>query len=199
MTKDLTRQQSGQSDQETDGSLSDRIRQAVRKTVGTAAPTDACLVLDTSRSMNTHIGANRRSIDELRTLAAGFLDIRRVQFGSVAKELKPDQEPGGPAGGTAMDLAFKLVKQLGLKHAIVITDGEPDDEDRTLWAAQGLKIDAFYVGPDGNQRAQEFLRKLCGLHGGQYGKASLEFAKELTGKVRALLGPGSPKKGAIEL
>ena len=134
--------------------------------------------------MRDYLGANTRKIDELRKLARDFQDVRRVQFASTARELVANAEIEDPGGGTAMDVAFRACKKLGISHVIMITDGLPDAADRALDAAFGLRIDIFYVGPD---PAPEFLARLADATGGQYGKASLEMTKALGTQVRALL------------
>jgi len=157
-------------------------------------PTSA-LLLDTSSSMSSHIGANQTKISELRKLANGFTDVRRFHFGSAVEELKPSDAVPEPAGGTNLALAFTEVKKAGVTHVVLITDGQPDDARSALYEARGLRVDVFYVGPDPQP---PFLADLARVTGGSYGKATLTALKELTAAVKQRLCIEAPK-GAIQL
>ena len=173
--------------------LSERIKAAVGtarspgQDRGLPDPSQA-LVLDISGSMAATLGPNVRAIDELRKVADQFRDVRRFEFHSSTREIQANEKIGDPRGGTNLALALMTVKAKGIKHAVVITDGQPDDEDAALAAAKGMKIDVFYIGPD---PAPEFCRDLARETGGEYGKASLHAPKALGQAVRALLpAPG---------
>lgn len=84
--------------------------------------------------------------------------------------------------------AFRTVKRNGVSHVVLITDGQPDNENDALTESVGLKVDCFYVGPD---PASDFLQHLCRARGGSYGKASLEALKALRVAVRGLLPSGT--------
>lgn len=180
--------------------LADRLRQNLITKYGMGAstlPDSSCLLLDVSDSMdspvNKYDGPSR--IEELRKLAADFTDIRRFTFSDSCDELPRSHDVGGTQGGTNMGHAFEHVKRKGIKHAVLITDGQPDSESHALREAVGLKIDCFYVGPD---PAPEFLERLARVSGGQYGKASLERLLELKAAVKERLMLAAPKRG-IEL
>jgi len=140
------------------------------------------------------IGANSRKIDSLRLLAGNFKDVRRFEFGSTCRELAPKDEIGDPKGGTSMHVAFLTLKAKGITHCVMITDGLPDSMSQALSAAQGLKIDVFYVGPD---PAPPWLALLARETGGQYGAASLDARPALESRVRGLLP--APTKEPIKL
>lgn len=176
-------------------SLSDRIRAAVQTTQtsqtgsagsGMTGPEHA-LLLDVSGSMESWISPNVRAIDELAKVAREFQGVRKFEFASSTREMKPTDNPGdGDTVGTGTNVALALLtaKSKGVLHAIVITDGQPDDADAALRAAKGIRVDVFYIGPD---PAPQFCRDLANQTGGQYGRASLKAAKALTASVRALL------------
>ena len=177
-------------------SLQERLRARLRGT----APRDCALLLDISGSMEAYCGANVKQIDELRKLAGKFLGVRQFYFASDADEIPAGGEIPDPRGGTDLALGLDTVKAAGVKHVIVITDGEPNSKADALRSAGGLKIDCFYVGPDGNAQAKEFLERLASGSGGTYGSASFEFARALEEKVRLCLGPGAAEqKGPIVL
>lgn len=170
--------------------IDSRLRTALRaKGYGSGLSDKSCLLLDNSGSMS---GSPLKQLNEV---AANFTDCRRFKFSTTCEELKPNEDIPNVEGGTAMHLAFLKVKSLGIEHVVLITDGQPDNETAALTASQGLKVDVFYIGPD---PAPAFLSKLCMATGGQYGKASLEFVRELTSRVRERLQL-SDGKGAIAL
>lgn len=189
-------------------SLQDRLRGAIAQKTGlevgpgvqgfqtSAMPSSVALLLDISGSMNEYIGARVKKISELRKLAREFAGMRRFVFSSTCSELLSAEEVPEARGGTGMHGAFLKVKDSGVQHVVLITDGEPDSERDALRASQGLKIDVFYVGPD---PAPEFLRELCQETGGQYGRESLNAPKELKAAMRAWLAIGDGSKGPINL
>lgn len=177
--------------------LREKIRNAVRKTSGPtqgpdpgpapATPSTTALLLDTSSSMSLMVGPTANSpsrIDELRKVATGFPNTRQFHFGSHCRELTPGESIPNPAGGTNMYHAFNVLKNHGVQHVIVVSDGDPDDEIAALEAAQGLKVDCCYVGPD---PAPEFLRTLAQRTGGKYNRSSLTMVRELSSTIRGLL------------
>jgi hypothetical protein len=174
-------------------SFQDRVREALSNTIPQAhafqgAPDTSALLLDISGSMKDPLPPNTSKIEELRKLAEKFKDVRRFQFSWDCEELKAGESVGEARGGTSMSLAFDTVKEKGIKHVVLITDGLPDSPANALQSAKGLRIDVFYVGPD---PAPQFLRDLANITGGRYGKATLEARAALEGKVRALLpAPG---------
>lgn len=170
-------------------SFQERVRAALSNTMPQAqafqgAPNTSALLLDISGSMKDWLPPNTSKIEELRKLADKFKDVRRFQFSWDCEELKAGESVGASRGGTCMSLAFDTVKEKGIKHLVLITDGLPDNSAYALQSAKGLRIDVFYVGPD---PAPQFLRDLANATGGQYGKATLEARAALEGKVRALL------------
>jgi hypothetical protein len=93
------------------------------------------------------------------------------------------------AAGTNMSGAFNALRRAGITHAVLITDGMPDSPDAALLAAEGLKLDIFYVGP---QPVPAFLGDLARRTGGAFGATTLRGSTDhqLTSAVRALLTAG---------
>jgi len=157
-------------------SLQEKLRLSLRGKYG--KPSDAkALLMDISGSMGGD------PIVRLREMASEFTEFRRFVFSDGCQELKDKAIPE-PHGTTAMHTAFTHVKLHGIDHVVLITDGRPDDENRALLCAQGLKLDILYVGPD---PAPGFLERLAKATGGSYGKADLARVKELSAAVRERL------------
>lgn len=147
------------------------------------------LVLDVSGSMAEHCEPGRRKIDALREVVKS-LRTSGSTFGQIVFESAPrltDAIPE-PSGGTALHLALGLAATLRPRKLVLVTDGEPDDEQLALDAAARLArpIDVFYVGP-GSQRAEKFLRDLARRAGGQYQKTDLAEAPAIAHQVAGLL------------
>lgn len=144
------------------------------------------LLLDTSGSMSWKLANGERRIDALRKVVAGLpLDLRTFCFNFYCEETNVVKDP---AGGTMMDIAFTFIKNRGLSHAVLVTDGEPScTEEAALVAARGLKLDVLYVGDD---PAPPFLRRLAEATGGTYGKTDLQETKALEQKISGLLTAG---------
>lgn len=68
-----------------------------------------------------------------------------------------------PSGSTRLDLALRAAAELNPAATLVISDGQPDDEEAALLAAAALPgiIDVLYVGPDSDRAAMDFMRKLA--------------------------------------
>lgn len=163
------------------------LRERLRSKYG-LPPRATCLLMDTSGSMS---GA---PIVRLRDIASTFKSVRRFEFNSITQELAPKQVIGDATGSTNMAGAFSHVKTVGIAHVVLITDGQPDNQDAALASSKGLKIDIIYVGPE---PAPPFLEKLANHTGGKYGEASL-MSKEIETKIMGLL-PAPASEGTIKL
>lgn len=84
-----------------------------------------------------------------------------------------------PRGGTAMDLGILGALSItNLQRIIMLTDGQPDSEERALAAAQtakdlSVKIDTIGIGDSDD----ELLKKISALTGGMFHRA--ETAEQL--------------------
>lgn len=149
-----------------------------------------CLLLDVSGSMHSPCNDGRPRIEALREIVSSFPDSRKFAFDTDCEEVSsvPD-----PRGGTGYIQAFDYVKAAGVSHAVFITDGAPTDKDhgaadpyaKIKTAAQGLKLDIFFVG---SGEPPQILHDLANLTGGRFGACDLEETKELTSAIRGLLG-----------
>jgi uncharacterized protein YegL len=101
-------------------------------------------------------------------------------------------------GGTELDKALKFAKiaDVGKVRFILISDGQPDDEQAAIAIARTYKnkIDVIFVGPETDRSAREFMRKLAACTGGQ--TVTAEKAKELSAKITYLLSSHSSGTGA---
>ncbi len=183
------------SDQTFEQRLRAKLGAAGARTSGTAADTD-CLLLDCSGSMRESCDNYVSKIDELWKLVGQFPGVRRFAFSHNCQEI-PQGKVQAAGGGTNMAAAFSFVKAQGIKHAVLITDGMPDDAAAAIKHADGLKVDIFYVGPD---PAPPFLKQLSTATGGQYGQATFgSGSKSLASAVRGLLEAPAVAKQPILL
>jgi hypothetical protein len=148
------------------------------------------VLLDTSGSMGAFVG-NQRKIDILREaldyalLGGEYL----IAFASFPRPIAlPDDLPV-PAGGTALDLALEMAAARSPRHILVVSDGQPDDEDAALAAAAMLTgtIDVIYCGPDTDHAAIGGGRVV--VH--DMARASAN-RQQLGATIRALLPGGTP-------
>lgn len=168
-----------------------QLRSRLRATFhpGFAADTE-CLLLDVSGSMRDVCDNRSTKENELWKLAAQFPGVRRFAFASSCEEI-PESQIRHAGGGTNMAAAFMDLKAKGIQHAVMITDGMPDNAAAALAAAKGLQVDVFYVGPD---PAPQFLRDLATACGGSYGQATFgSGSKALEAGVRGLLAAPTAK------
>jgi hypothetical protein len=159
------------------GSLSYLQQQGKPIAESFATGVDAVVLIDISGSMATTDCQNQQSrhqvaCDELRKLQRQIPGKIAVIEWADSHAFVPGGIPGPPAGYTT-DMAGVLrfihtpLDGTDIK-IILISDGEPDDETRTLAEARRFKsrIDTIYIGPEGGTGA-EFLRRLSALTGGQ--------------------------------
>ncbi|RNK44282.1 VWA domain-containing protein [Xanthomonas vasicola] len=121
---------------------------------------------DVSASMDSVAADGRRKIDLLRqAVAAARGTARLIAFSQRAREVEQIPEPESNtdlAGGLA------AVRELDPGTTLLISDGEPDNEAAALAQARMFRgaIDVLYIGPEGNSRAIDFLRRLAAAAGG---------------------------------
>jgi hypothetical protein len=145
-----------------------------------------------------------RRIDRLEGVLPEALQnapgARLVAFGRRVRELAPP-EPGAPvrlpepAGRTPLAQALHLVAKWRPARVVVVSDGQPDDDQTALAAARALRpavIDALFVGDPGDQAALRFMRTLALMGGrpGISGTRNLLESKALATEIAGLLaGP----------
>jgi hypothetical protein len=143
-----------------------------------------CLLLDVSGSMVSLMPTGTRKIDRLRELAKDFPHERIFVFADGCRETTAVPEPHG---GTDLAGAFRHVREHGVCHVVLITDGLPDNEQAALREAAGLKVDVLYAGP---LPQPDFLSRLALATGGHGQVVDLGDRALLGGSVRGLLGDG---------
>jgi hypothetical protein len=121
------------------------------------------IVADVSGSMASNAWGGRRKIDILRETLIPYTGVKCIAFSSGARLVSPIDLPE-PDGGT--NLRGALIMAAGLPNItdiLVVSDGQPDDENAALRAASALKvrIDALYIGPDTDAAAINFMRRLA--------------------------------------
>lgn len=175
------------------GSLGAIATQSGKSIAETFVNADAIILIDTSSSMSQEDsrGGNSRyeiACEELRKLQARLPGKLALLSFSDDVVFCPNGIPFNFGSSTNMVKALKFAKMGDVKgmRFILISDGEPQNEEETLRVAKTYKnhIDTIYVGPEGGD-GQEFLMKLASMSGGQ-GK-TIEQVKELSDHVERLL------------
>jgi Mg-chelatase subunit ChlD len=156
---------------------------------------DAVLIVDMSGSMSAEDAPGGKSRYE--AAEAELIRLQEANPGKIAViafsgtvEFCPSGIPPRLGGGTNMAQALRFVKPTdGLARIILISDGCPDDPEKTLAVARTFegKIDTVYIGPRGkpliySHNGQEFLQKLAQQSGGVFaqGKAPGLLAENVT-------------------
>jgi hypothetical protein len=155
---------------------------------------DAIIIVDTSSSMGQHDSRGGKSryevaCEELKNLQASLPGKLALLSFSDDVIFCPNGIPFNFGSMTDLAKALKFAKIADLPSGmrfIVISDGEPNDEDEALTVARTYKnkIDTIFVGPEGSS-GQEFLRRLAKASGGQ--NVTAEKVKELANNIQKLL------------
>ena len=176
------------------GSISFLAQQGNKSIAETFMQADCIILVDTSGSMNSQDSRNGKSrydvaCEELILLQKNLPGKCAVISFSSDATFCPGGIPNFQQGGTNMVNALQFVKMADLPemHFIMISDGEPDDEYRTLEVAKTFQnhIDVIYVGPEEYPHGHAFLEKLASATGGK--AMTADRAKELAASVTKLL------------
>lgn len=158
---------------------------------------DAIIVVDVSSSMMAH-DVDQRAYGRASRYDAACAELAKLQRelpGKIAvvsfsggAAFCPSGTPYLDGGSTDLAGALKFVHVAdgtGMRF-VVISDGEPNDREKALKAANRFKdrIDTVFVGPP-EGRGQAFLAQLAAASGGQNIQAHQ--VKELASNVRKLL------------
>jgi hypothetical protein len=162
--------------------------------IGTGNLDIRCLLLDTSGSMSMECKGKDRRIDVLRKAieALDWQSYRLFTFDSFCVEISNPSGLWATGGGTALDLGLKEIAKLNPSQAVVISDGEPNNEQDALTAAGLLSgtISTVYIGDDTDKSAIAFMRKLATLGcGNTYVRDLGRGHAELSGTISNLLPP----------
>lgn len=159
---------------------------------------DAILVVDMSGSMGANdapggLSRYEAAEGELRCLQEQNPGKIAVIAFSDTAEFCPTGIPRRMGAGTNLAGALRFVHPADGTdvHFIVISDGEPDDQQKALAEARKFssKIDTVYIGPESGYAAggREFLKRLAAASGGTYsqGDAPGLLADQVTLLLRA--------------
>jgi hypothetical protein len=175
------------------GSLGAIAAQDKKSIAETFVNADVVILTDTSISMCAEDAGNglsryEKACNELKNLQASLPGKLALLSFSDDVIFCPNGVPFNYKGGTDLTRALKFAKMADVKgmRFIVISDGEPHDEQGALDVAKTYKnrIDTIYVGPEGGE-GQAFLRRLAKASGGQ-GVTSAQ-VKSLESTVKHLL------------
>ena len=135
--------------------------------IGSGNPDIRCLLLDTSGSMSMECKGKDRRIDVLRKAveALDWQSYRLFTFDSFCVEIPNPSALWATGGGTGLDLGLKEIAKLNPSQTVVISDGEPNNEQDAIAAAGLLSgtISTVYIGDDTDKNAIAFMRKLATL------------------------------------
>ena len=155
---------------------------------------DVVILVDVSASMNADDSRNGRSrydvaCEELAILQNGNPGKIAVLAFSNSTVFVPSGLPPKMFGGTDLRgaLEFARMADTGDIRFVVISDGQPDDQDGALREASKYKgrIDVVYVGPETDRYARDFLTKLANTRGGL--AVTADRAAELASQTQRLL------------
>ncbi len=157
---------------------------------------DCIILCDTSASMEQHDSRGGRSRsdvmnEELRKLQETMPGKLAVVSFSSRAEFSPGGVPIHQGQGTNLTAALEFVRMAdGCVTFVVISDGEPQEEQSTLALAQTFesRIDTVYVGSETDRAARAFLTRLAKAAGGQ--AVTADRASDLAKQVVYLLTAG---------
>lgn len=176
------------------GSISDVVQAKSQSLALAFMAVETVVIVDTSGSMgacDSRGGKSRYNVacEELsmlqgrnpgKILVISFSDEVKVCLNGV---------PYNFMGGTLVGRALQYAKQYDLEgmNIIVISDGEPMDENEALAVARTYTnpISTIYVGPPDETRGREFLGRLAMATGGK--TVTADRAKELASSITTLL------------
>jgi hypothetical protein len=155
---------------------------------------EVLVLLDVSGSMGELAGSSRK-IDVLREALRYALHggERLIAFATTPREIPAPASLPQPHGRTALHLALRAAKAYLPRHTLVVSDGWPDNEQAALEVATTLSgtIDVIYIGPDHDQKAIAFMRRLADVGHGRVHihdiRRNAQARTALPGAIRAAL------------
>ena len=150
--------------------------------------------------MNRPALGEQRRIDVLSTILKHVLlpGMQLIAFNGQVHALDHGQRMPEPSGGTLMHLALEHAGRLSPRRIIIISAGEPADDQATLAAARALQciVSTFYCGEEDDRAAVSFMKRLALCSKGGVGRpliADLRKPEQLASELRLLLtGPAAP-------
>lgn len=176
------------------GSLGEMAQRAGKSIAETFMQADALIMVDISISMSerdcgegTRYDAALGELKKLQRQIPGKVGV--IQWSNSA-QFMPGGIPDFPTGSTDLAQCLKFVKpadNTGIRM-ILISDGEPDDQESALAVARTFKskIDTVFVGP-ANGCGADFLRRLAAVTGGRAVTQSVAEIGQLSQTVKKLL------------
>jgi hypothetical protein len=170
------------------GSVKDLAQKSGRTLAEAFLLVDAIVIVDTSGSMSQQdvpksevkVSRYQEACEQLRKLQAQMPGKIAVIAFSSYPVYCPDGQAKLLSGSTNLAAALQMVipaDDCGLRF-IVVSDGEPDNEQECLDIAAKIKtrIDTIYIGPpDG--RGIDFLKRLAAIRSGQSATQADEILK----------------------
>ena len=133
----------------------------------TANPNTAILA-DISSSMHDYVRGGRTRWHEMKKALNTIYNANNqsiIAFSSIVEEVANPDLIDTPKGSTDLAEAIKYVrlKKSNIGNVIIITDGEPDDEQKALRQAKLFNgtISTIFIGNEDNKNAIEFLSDLA--------------------------------------
>lgn len=179
------------------GSLAAIAKQEGKSLAETFVNADLIVIVDTSGSMSQPDSRGGKSrydaaCEELAALQANHPGKIGVLAFSDNVIFCPSGVPTYFGGGTDMAKALQFAKIADVPgmQFILISDGQPNDEAKTLSVACTYKnkISTIYVGPESHPVGREFLQRLSAVTGGQ--STTADRANDLKFKIETLYLPG---------
>ncbi|NPV77942.1 MAG: VWA domain-containing protein [Anaerolineae bacterium] len=179
------------------GSLGALAKQEGKSLAESFVNADLIVIVDTSGSMSSNDSKNGKSryetaCEELAALQENHPGKIAVLSFSNEVIFCPSGIPTNLGGGTDMAKALQFAKIADVPgmQFILISDGEPDDETKTLQVARTYqnKISTIYVGPEERPTGRDFLQRLAAATGGQ--TITVDRARELKAGIEKLYLPG---------
>lgn len=155
---------------------------------------DCIVLVDVSSSMEDKDAQGGKSryeaaCTELAALQASMPGKIAVLAFSNDCVFCPSGTPLMMGGGTdlAKALQFAKVADVPDMRFVVISDGQPNDPEKTLAIAKDYKnrIDTIYVGPEVSRTGQDFLARLAKQNSGQ--TVTADRVLQLSSKMKLLL------------
>jgi len=185
-----------QSNKAVAGSLAAQAQQKGQSLAEIFISADCIVLVDTSGSMGMSDGMENtryeRACDELKKIQNSMPGKICVISFSDETMFCPSGVPWDYGSGTdlARALKFSKIADVPDMRFIVISDGQPDDPQAAINAANQYnnRIDTIFIGGSSNE-GQAFLERLANASGG---KAARDFsAAKLSDTVKGLLSNGN--------
>jgi len=163
---------------------SSEIKEISRRHSYKSNNTDKRFILaDISGSMGESVGSVTKYDLLKKALGDPIIDWtsqQLISFNSFPESTTPATLPL-PSANTALHRAIDYILPEKPSFTLIITDGQPDDEQAALDAADKLTgiIDVLFIGKDNDVDAIAFLKKLSARNGGKIFVRDLQKTKSL--------------------